>query len=160
MAVFVRKLFGIGKLPPDLHAEVEAEGLIYLADYVAVTRRFSGTIPGVRLPHSVASYVGSLVFTSERALATLSMLPKLAGPTVNARWDAPQTGAALVEISATGLQVEVDVARVDEKFSGELSLHYKVAIPEDVLARLPRRSLAFDMPPEYVFRAVGVTYSP
>jgi len=160
MAVFVRKLFGIGKLPPDLHAEVEAEGLIYLADYVAVTRRFSGTIPGVRLPHSVASYAGSLVFTSERALATLSMLPKLAGPTVNARWDAPQSGAAQVEISATGLQVEVDVARVDEKFSGMLSLHYKVAIPDDVLARLPRRSLAFDMPPEYVFRAVGVTYSP
>ncbi len=160
MAVFVRRLFGIGKLPPDLHAQVEAEGLIYLADYVSVTRRFSGVLPGVRLPHSVASYSGSLVFTSERVLATLSMLPKLAGPTVNVRWDAPQTGAAKVEISATGLQVDVDVARVDEKFSGELSLNYKVAIPADVLSGLPRRSLAFDMPPEYVFRAVGVTYSP
>ncbi|MGO9522938.1 hypothetical protein [Mycobacterium sp.] len=163
MAVFVRRLFGIGKLPPDLHAEVEAEGLIYLADYVAVTRRFGGVIPGVRLPHSVASYSGSLVFTSERVLATLSMLPKLAGPTVNVRWDAPQTGAAEAEISGTGLQVDVDVARVDEKyanFRGELSLHYKVAIPADVLGDLPRRSLAFDMPPEYVFRAVGVTYSP
>jgi hypothetical protein len=160
MAVFVRRLFGIGKLPPDLHAELEAEGLVYLADYVAVTRRFGGTIPGVRLPHSVASYTGSLAFTSERVLATLSMLPKLAGPTVNVRWDGPQTGAAKVEISATGLQVVVDVSQVDAKFSGELSLHYKAAIPADVLAGLPRRSLAFDMPPEYVFRAVGVTYSP
>ena len=160
MAVFVRRLFGIGKLPAGLHAQVEAEGLIYLADYVAVTRRFSGIIPGVRLPHSVASYAGSLVFTSERVLATLSMLPKLAGPTVNVRWDAPQTGAAKVEISSTGLQVDVDVAEVDKKFSGELSLHYKATIPADVLAGLPRRSLAFDMPPEYVFRAVGVTYSP
>lgn len=169
MAVFVRRLFGIGKLPPDLHAQVEAEGLIYLADYVAVTRRFSGVIPGVRLPHSVASYTGSVVFTSERALATLSMLPKLAGPTVDVRWDAPQAGAAKVEISSTGLQVDVDVAQVDEKyanfsnfsnFNGELSLHYKTAIPADVLDRLPRRSLAFDMPAEYVFRAVGVTYSP
>lgn len=160
MAVFVRRLFGIGKLPDDLHAQVEAEGLIYLADYVAVTRRFSGTIPGVRLPHSVASYTGSLVFTSERVLPTLSMLPRLAGPTVNVAWDAPQTGAAQVEISSTGLQVDVDVSRVDEKFSGELSLHYKVAIPADVLSGLPRHSLAFDMPPEYVFRAVGVTYSP
>lgn len=160
MAVFVRRLFGIGKLPADLHAQVEAEGVIYLADYVAVTRRFSGIIPGVRLPHSVASYAGSLVFTSERVLATLSMLPKLAGPTVNARWDAPPTGAAKVEISATGVQVDVDVAEVDPKFSGELSLHYKAALPDDVLAALPRRSLAFDMPPEYVFRAVGVTYSP
>lgn len=167
MAVFVRRLFGIGKLPPDLHAELEAEGLIYLADYVAVTRRFSGVIPGVRLLHSVASYSGSLAFTSERVLATLSMLPRLAGPTVNVRWDAPQTGAAKVEISATGLQVDVDLdaglAGVDEcyeNFSGELSLHYKAAIPADVLSDLPRRSLAFDMPPEYVFRAVGVTYSP
>ncbi|ETB09029.1 hypothetical protein O980_20760 [Mycobacterium avium subsp. paratuberculosis 08-8281] len=110
--------------------------------------------------HSVASYTGSLVFTSERVLATLSMLPRLAGPTVNVAWDAPQTGAAQVEISSTGLQVDVDVSRVDEKFSGELSLHYKVAIPADVLSGLPRHSLAFDMPPEYVFRAVGVTYSP
>ncbi|OBI20933.1 hypothetical protein A5712_16840 [Mycobacterium sp. E2327] len=160
MAVFVRRLFGIGKLPADLHAQVEAEGLIYLADYVAVTRRFSGIIPGVRLPHSVASYVGSLAFTSERVLATLSMLPKLAGPTIDARWDAPQTGAAKVEISSTGVQVDVDVSEVDQNFSGHLSLHYKVALADDVLAGLPRRSLAFDMPPEYVFRAVGVTYSP
>jgi hypothetical protein len=160
MAVFVRRLFGIGKLPDELHAQVESEGLIYLADYVAVTRRFSGTLPGVRLAHGVASYTGSLVFTSERVLATLSMLPRLAGPTVNVRWNAPQAGAAQVEISPAGLQLDVDVARVDEKFSGELSLHYKVAIPADVLDGLPRRSLAFDMPPEYVFRAVGVTYSP
>jgi hypothetical protein len=160
MAVFVRRLFGIGKLPEELHAQVEAEGLTYLADYVAVTRRFSGTIPGVRLPHSVASYTGSLAFTSRRVLATLSMLPRLAGPTVNVCWDAPQTGAAKVEISSTGLQVDVDVSRVDEKFSGELSLHYKVAIAADVLDGLPQRSLAFDMPPDYVFRAVGVTYSP
>jgi hypothetical protein len=160
MAVFVRRLFGIGKLPGDLHAQVEAEGLIYLADYVAVTRRFSGVIPGVRLPHSLASYSGSLVFTSERVLATLSMLPKLAGPTVDVCWAAPQIGAAKAEISSTGLQVELDVAAVDEKFSGELSLHYKAAIPADVLSGLPLRSLAFDMPPENVFRAVGVTYSP
>lgn len=164
MAVFVRKLFGIGKLPDDLHAKVEAEGIIYLADYVAVTRRFSGVLPGVRLSHSVASYSGSLVFTRERVLATLSMLPRLAGPTVNVRWDARQTGAAKVEISSTGLQVDVDLdaglAQVDPKFSGELSLHYKIAIPAEVLSALPRRSLAFDMPPEYIFRAVGVTYSP
>ncbi len=160
MAVFVRKLFGIGKLPEELHAQVEAEGLIYLADYVAVTRRFSGTIPGVRLPHSVASYSGSLVFTSERVLATLSMLPRLAGPTVDVRWDAPQTGPAHAEISPTGLQVDLDVGQVDDKFSGELSLHYKAVIPADVLSSLPRLSLALDMPAEYVFRAVGVTYSP
>jgi hypothetical protein len=160
MGVYVRRLLGIGKLPEDLHAQVEAEGLLYLADFVAVTRRFSGVIPGVRLPHSVAHYTGSLVLTEQRVLATLSMLPKLAGATVDARWDAARTGTATAEISATGLVVSVDVSQVDEKFSGELSLHYKAEIPADVLSGLPARSLNFDMSPDCVVRAVGVTYSP
>lgn len=160
MPVFVRRLFGIGKLPPDVRAEVEAEGLLYFADYVAVTRRFSGAIPGLRSAHSVASYVGSVALTSERVLATLSSLPKLAGPTVDVRWDAPQSGAGTAELSSTGLQVDIDVSQVDESFTGELSLHYKIALPGDVLSGLPRRSLSFDMPPEYVLRAVGVTYRP
>jgi hypothetical protein len=160
MAVYVRRLFGIGKLPDDLRAEADAEGVIYLADYVAVTRRFSGAVPGLRSARSVAGYVGSLVFTSERVLATLSSLPKLAGLTVDVRWDTLQAGAATAEISATGLQVDLDVGDVDPKFSGHLSLHYKATIPGDVLTGLPRRSLNFDVPPEYVLRAVGVTYRP
>jgi hypothetical protein len=160
MPVFVRRLFGVGKLPADVRAQVEAEGVIYLADYVAVTRRFSGAIPGLRSAHSVASYVGSLVFTAERVLATLSSLPKLAGPTVDVRWDATQSGAAIAEISSTGLTVETDVDDLDETFTGHLSLQYKLAVPDDVLAALPRRSVKFDMPPDYVLRAVGVTYRP
>ncbi|MFZ0902279.1 MAG: hypothetical protein WAN71_00025 [Mycobacterium sp.] len=160
MPVFVRRLFGIGKLPPDVRAELGAEGLIYVADYVAVTRRFSGAIPGLRSAHSVASYVGSVALTAQRVLATLSSLPKLAGPTVDVRWDAEQSGAATAELSSTGLQVDIDVGQVDESFTGQLSLHYKIALPGDVLTGLPRRSLTFDMPPEYVFRAVGVTYRP
>jgi hypothetical protein len=160
MPVFVRRFFGIGKLPPDVRARLEAEGLIYCADYVAVTRRFSGAIPGLRSAHSVASYVGSVALTSQRVLATLSSLPKLAGPTVDVRWDAPQSGAAIAKLSSTGLQVDVEVSQVDKSFTGHLSLHYKTAIPGDVLAGLPRRSLSFDMPPEYIFRAVGVTYRP
>lgn len=160
MAVIVRRLLGIGKLPDDLHAQVEAEGLLYLSDYVAVTRRFSGVIPGVRLPHSVAYYTGSLVLTRKRVLATLSMLPKLAGVIVDAPWDAPPSGVATADISAAGLEVSVDVAHVDEKFSGELSLLYKAEIPADVISGLPVRTLTFDMAADCVVRAVGVTYSP
>lgn len=156
----MRKWFGVGKLPDDLRAQVEAEGLLYLAEYVAVTRRFSGSIPGLRSAGSIASYVGSLAFTSQRVLGTLSVVPKLAGRAIDVRWDAPQTGAATAEISSTGLQLDLDVANVDPKFHGELSLHFKADIEDDVLSRLPLRSLAFDVPPEYVFRAVGVTYSP
>ena len=160
MAVFLRKLLGIGKLPAELRAEVEAEGVIHLAEYVSVTRRFSGRVPGMRSAGSISSYVGSLVLTNQRVLGTLSSVPKLAGRTIDVRWDAPQHGAVKAELSSTGLVLDVDVAEVDPRCTGHLSLHYKDALPEELLMRLPRRSLAFDVPPEYVFRAVGVPYHP
>jgi hypothetical protein len=160
MAVFLRKLLRIGKLPDELRAEVEAEGIIHLAEYVPVTRRFTGRVPGKRSAGDIASYVGSLVLTNQRVLGTLSSVPKLAGRTIDQRWDAPQRGAVKAELSETGLVLNVNVAEVDARCTGHLSLHYKDAIPAEVLMRLPRRSLAFDVPPEYVFRAVGVPYHP
>jgi hypothetical protein len=160
MAVFLRKMLRIGKLPDELRAEVEAEGIIHLAEYVPVTRRFTGRVPGKRSAGSIASYVGSLVLTNQRVLGTLSSVPKLAGRTIDQRWDAPQLGAVTADLSASGLVLEVNVAEVDPRCTGHLSLHYKDAIPEEVVMRLPRRSLAFDVPPEYVFRAVGVPYHP
>ena len=160
MAVFLRKLFRIGKLPRELRTEVEAEGILVFAEYVAVTRRFRGTVPGLRSGGSSASYVGSLVLTRERVLGTLSSVPKLAGRTIDLRWDAPQSGAVKAELAEDGLTLTADVAEIDPRCSGELSLHYKHPIPAEILARLPRRSLAYDVPPEFVFRAVGVPYDP
>ena len=100
------------------------------------------------------------MLTNQRVLATLSSVPKLAGRTIDQRWDAPQAGAVKAEISATGLLLDLNVADVDPRCTGHLSLHYKDDIPEEVLVRLPRRSLAFDVPAEFVFRAVGVPYHP
>src|SRR5262245_65629789 len=102
MAVFLRKLLGIGKLPDEMRAEVEAEGIIHLNEYVSVTRRFSGRVPGNRSAGSIASYVGSLVLTNQRVLATLSSVPKLAGRTIDRRWDAPQAGAVKTETEGSG----------------------------------------------------------
>ncbi|MCT7658765.1 hypothetical protein [Mycobacterium deserti] len=160
MAVFLRKLLRIGGLPAELRAEVEAEGIIHLAEYVPVTRRFTGKIPGKRSKGNVSSFVGSLVITDMRVLATLSSVPKLAGRTIDQRWDLEQSGTVTAELSESGLHLDVDIAAVDPRFSGELSMHYKEPIPADMLRRLPRRSLAFNVPPEYVFRAVGVPYDP
>ena len=160
MAVFLRKLLRIGGLPDGLRAEVEGEGIIYLAEYVPVTRRFSGKIPGKRAHGNVASYVGSLVLTNQRILGTLSSVPKLAGRTIDQRWDATQSGMVTADLSETGLHVDVNIAAVDPRCEGQLSLQYKTAIPAEVLMRVPRRSLAFDVPPEYVFRAVGVPDHP
>ena len=156
MAVFLRKLLRIGGLPDEMRTQIEAEGTIYLAEYLPVTRRFSGSVPGKKANADIASYVGSLAISSQRVLATLSSVPKLAGRTVDQRWDAQQTGPVKVDISSSGLHIEVDIGEVDPKFHGRLSLNYKTEIGEEVLTRLPRRSLAFEVPPEYVLRAVGV----
>lgn len=160
MAVFLRKLLRIGKLPSELREAVEAEGLIHFAEYVPVTRRFTGKVPGKRSVGSVTSFSGSLVFTSQRVLATLSTVPKLAGRAIDLRWDAPQSGPVIADISSAGLVINLDVAQVDPRCSGQLSLHYKDPLSDGVLARLPRRSLAYDVPPEFIFRAVGVPYHP
>ena len=86
----------------------------------------------------------------------MSTVPKLAGRAVDQRWDAPQGGPVKVELSPDGLALNVDTSQVDPAFSGGLSMHYKVAIPEAVLTTIPRRSLVFDVPREWVLRAVGV----
>jgi hypothetical protein len=48
------------------------------------------------------------------------------------------------------------INEVDPAFSGHVSLRYKTGIPEAVLTTIPRRSLRFAVPREWVLRAVGV----
>lgn len=156
MAVLLRRILRIGKLPEDVRAELDAEGVMFLTEFVPVTYRFSGSVPGKTANKEIRSYVGALALTSRRVLATLSSVPKRAGRTIDQRWDTPQNGAVTAQLSSTGLQLDVDVARVDPRFTGQLSLTYKATIPDEVLSRLPTRALSFDVPPEYVLRAVGV----
>lgn len=160
MAVFLRRILRIGKMPEDVRAELDAEGVMFLAEFVPVTYRFSGSVPGKTANKEIRSYVGALALTSQRVLATLSSVPKRAGRTIDQRWDTSQNGIVTAALSSTGLQLDVDVARVDPgfrgDFKGQLSLTYKTTIPDEVLFRLPTRTLSFDVPPEYVLRAVGV----
>jgi hypothetical protein len=156
MAVFLRKMLGIGKLPADLRAEVETENLIHLAEFVPITFRFTGSVPGKVSNGNIRSYVGALVITSQRVMGTLSTVPRRAGRAIDARWDAEGEGPVHAELSESGLVLDVDVSKVDPAFSGRLSLTYKNAIPEAVLTTIPRRSLTFAVPREWVLRAVGV----
>jgi hypothetical protein len=160
VAVFLRKLLRIGRLPDEMRAAAEGEGILQLSEFVSVTRRFTGSIPGKRASGSVSGYTGALVLTRERVLATLSTVPGLAGRTIDQRWDAPVDGPVRADVAPDGLHLDVDVSQVDPHSRGQLSLHYKTLIPDDVLAELPTRSLAFSVPPEWVYRAVGVPYRP
>lgn len=150
------RLLRIGRLPGELRAQAESEGILHLAEFVPVTFRFSGNVPGVISAGSISRYAGAFVLTTHGVRATLSGVPALAGRAVDAPWTG-ETGAVRATVDGSGLAVVIgDLSHVDPRFSGTLSLRYREAVPAEVLASLPRREVAFDVPAEYVFRAVGV----
>ena len=157
MAVFLRRMLGIGNLPDDMRAEVETEGSIHLAEFVPVTFRFSGKIPGKTAQGNLRGYVGALALTNRRVLATLSTVPGKAGRSVDHPWNAAAGAMVNATLDQSGLTLEVpDISVVDPNFSGSVSLHYKTALSPEVLMRLPQRTFSFDVPPKFVFSLCGV----
>jgi hypothetical protein len=157
MAVFLRKLLGIGKLPDDMRAEVEAEGVLHLEEFVPVTFRFSGRIPGKVAKSNIRSYVGALALTNQRVLGTLSTIPKKAGRAVDHRWTDAAGSMVTATLDDDGLTLDIpDISVVEPSFTGSLSLHFKTALSQEVLMRLPQRSFTFDVPPKFVYSACGV----
>ena len=62
-------------------------------------------------------------------------------------------------LDQSGLTLAVpDLSVIDPTFSGSVSLHYKAALPDAVLTRLPEREFAFDAPPKFVYSACGVAH--
>lgn len=159
MAVFLRKMLGIGRLPDDMRAAVESEGVLHLEECVPVTFRFSGKVPGKTAKGNLRSYVGALAITNQRVLGTLSTVPKKAGRAVDHPWHAAAGSMVTATLDGSGLTLDVpDLSVVDPAFAGGLSLHYKSALADEVLLRLPQRSFAFDVPPKFVYSAVGVPH--
>ncbi len=157
MALFLRKLLRIGTLPADMRAAVDEEGVIFLAEFVAVTIRFSGAVPGKSSATNVSSNAGALALTNQRVLGTLASVPKQAGRAVDHAWNSDNGSMVTATLDGAGLLLDLrDLSRVDKRFTGQLSLRYKIAIPDEVLAKLPHRTFTFDVPPEYVFSALGV----
>ena len=158
MAILLRRALGIGKLPDDIRAQVEAEGVMHMAEFVAVTFRFSGKVPGKTAKGNIRSYVGALVLTNKRVLGTLSSVPKKAGRSVDYQWHDSQAGSMVrATLDESGLTLDVpDISVVDPTFSGSVSLHYKAPLSQEVLMRLPQRSFAFDVPPKFVYSMCGV----
>jgi len=157
MAGLFRKLFRIGKLPAEMRPQVDSEGVIYLGEYLGVVMRFTGHVPGRKSVGLVRGYGGALALTNARVLATVSAVPGKGGRAVDQPWSAPQQGTVKGTLSETGLVLEVaDLSQVDPEFSGTLSLTFKAELPADVLSRVPSRSLAFDVPPKFVYSVLGI----
>lgn len=160
MAVFLRKMLGIGKVPDDMRASVEAEGVLHFEECIPVTFRFSGKVPGMTAKGKISSYVGALALTNQRVLATLSSVPKKAGRAVDYPWNTASGTMVQATFDDSGLTLDVpDLSIVDPTFSGSASLHYKTTLSDEVLLQLPQRSFSFDVPPKFVYSIVGVPRS-
>lgn len=157
MAVLLRKLLGIGNLPDDIREQLQAEGLLHVAEFVPVTFRFSGHVPGKVAKGTLRSLVGALVITEKRLIGTLSSVPKKGAKTVNHMWDEPDGTMVRAELDESGLLLDApDLSAVDPSFEGSMSLRYKTPLPADLLAALPARAFTFDVPNKYVYLACGM----
>ena len=92
--------------------------------------------------------------------ALLPTLQRLKPPAIDRRWDAPRDGPAKVAISESGVQLTIDLRQIDPRFHGDLSLHFPMTLPNDVVASLRAPSLAFPVAAEYVFHMPGVRARP
>ena len=150
-------MLGIGALPTDERDQVADETILHLAEFVPVTFRFSGNVPGKVAKGNLRSYVGALAFTDQRLLGTLSSGPKKAAKTINQPWTAPPGTMVHATIDNTGVLLDIpDMSVIGRCFSGSMSLRYKTPLSDELLAQLPRRELVFDVPQKYVYLACGM----
>ncbi len=142
-------------VPAELREQIETEGAILIADKVGVTKRFSGHVPGVYSAAGVSRYQGALCFSAARIVATFPTSGDRNLRSIDCPWDVDD-GPATASITEKGLLIEIDLRVVDHAFSGTMKLNYKRKIPDEVLAALPTRTLAFPVEPIFVYRAAGV----
>ena len=150
------RLSVVGRLPKPLRAQLDPEGIIFVAEKVRARQRFSGSVPGRHDAIGINRHTGLVVFTRQRLYALLPTLPRLKQPAIDQRWDATQDGPAKVAISDSGVQLTIDLRHVDARFSGDLSVEFPIVLPDHVIGSLPSQSLAFPVSAEYVFHMLGV----
>ncbi|WP_238556643.1 hypothetical protein [Gordonia terrae] len=152
----LRRMLGIGKLPDDLRGEVVAEHAHHIVEFVPVTLRFSGRVPGRKAQGNVRPFTGALALTQRRVLATMSTVPGRAGRSVDCEWTAVPGSMVRARLDTDGLVIEIPALdRVDPDFSGTLSLTYTTELPSSVLQLTPAREVWFDVPARYVTSLVG-----
>jgi hypothetical protein len=152
---FLRNWPQLSNVPAELREQLEAEGLIFLAARVGVSRRFSGHVPGVYSASGVSRYVGAFAFSNARIVATFPARGDTNLRSIDCSWDINE-GPAAATITKKGLLIDIDLHGVDRAFSGSMKLHYRRMVPDDVLQKLPTTTLRFPVEPVFVYRAAGV----
>jgi hypothetical protein len=141
-------LFGIGKFSDEARAALAADEVLVLAEGIRVDERFSGSVPGLHSGGRTFRFSGALGITGRRVFGTLGSWTAL-----DAAWDAD--GPGQVTFDEQGLELQVDVARIDPAWKGELSLKFQRPFTPEELARFPRRTLACSISREHLLQLAG-----
>jgi hypothetical protein len=152
---FLSNLAQAGKLPLELREQLDAEGVIFIANKAGVVRHFSGHVPGVYSSAGVSRYSGGFAFSTARIVATFPTRGDSNLRSVDSHWDTDH-GAGQATITEKGLTIEIGLHAVDHAFRGTMKLNYKKKIPDEVLEQLPATTLRFPVTPNFVYRAAGV----
>ncbi|MEB3982546.1 hypothetical protein OQ968_14880 [Mycobacterium sp. 663a-19] len=155
MIGFLRNWPQLSNVPAELREQLEAEGLVFLAPRVGVSRHFSGHVPGVFSAAGVSRYTGAFAFSAARIVATFPARGDTNLRSIDCAWDT-DSGPATATITNKGLVIDIELHGVDRACSGKMKLNYKRKIPDEVLQRLPTTSLRFRVDPAFVYRAAGV----
>ena len=142
------KLFGSGKLPDEARAALAADEVLTLAEGIPVDERFSGSVPGLHSGGRTFRFSGALGITRKRVFGTLGSWTAL-----DAAWDGD--GPGQITLDERGLQLQVDVARVDPSWKGELSLNFHRPFTPEELTTFPKRSLACSISREQLLQLAG-----
>jgi hypothetical protein len=139
-----------GKLPAPVLDGLAGQELLFSAEQVRAVRTFSGKVPGLVSSGSKTLFFGGFVVTDQQVIGTLG-----SQEVIDVSFASVGDGPVTVTLEADGLHVDWDLDRLHPACRGSMRLHYKQAIPDEVLARVPRRKLSFSVDPANVVRFAG-----
>jgi hypothetical protein len=126
------RLFGIGKMPPELKAAAARPDVLLAAEGISIKQTVDRLkIPRASVRHGTRLEVGAAVLLPDRLL--LSVRSRVI---LDTGFNGGSGGQALT-LSADGPQISFDVASVVDGGSGSVTVQYRVELSERVLAQLP-----------------------
>jgi hypothetical protein len=128
-------------MPEPIRSQVLAEQPLTFTEGVRGWLRRRGSLPHGIVIHGVRSMLGGFAITRERVVVSASK-----HVVVDLRFsDAAESGSAIVQISETGIRLNVDMAAAVRGGQGTLRLDYAHKLGPDELGRLPRTRVAFSI---------------
>jgi hypothetical protein len=117
---------------------------------VRAVRTFSGKVPGLVSSGSKALFFGGFIVTDQQVIGTLG-----SQKVIDVSFASGDDGPVTVTLEPDGLHVGWDLDRPHPACRRSMRLHYKQAIPDEVLARVPHRERCFSVDPANVVRFAG-----